>query len=49
MKGTGSNIVFQKKKKKVCKSGQKNEQHREFFFKDEKTGTASTKLKVMIH
>lgn len=48
MKGTGSNIVFQKKKK-VCKSGQKNEQHREFFFKDEKTGTASTKLKVMIH
>lgn len=47
VKGTGSNIVFQKKK--VCKSGQKNEQHREFFFKDEKTGTASTKLKVMIH
>lgn len=31
VKGTGSNIVFQKKK--VCKSGQKNEQHREFFLR----------------
>lgn len=48
MKGTGSNIVFKKKKKSV-KVVRKMNSTVIFFFKDEKTGTASTKLKVMIH